>query len=477
MSLPVTYILDALRKLDGSARVTYAAGSVLKDKVIERVVTVPLAKKELPWFDADHEYSECQLVFQQVVGYDEDQQSCSVYRRWEKLPAAPFTTTRINDRGDLETVTVTRGKADMEADANSLLQTSSVVQSDDGRTATKITTTVAEHSTLRGTELDRTTGLQTPYTSTIGPADTAADANQEKQPRDGAKSEFLTYAPNTGALDAFVRTLHGNTTISLPDVLTAVNVYWISATGDGAYTDNPNGTDAEATTARNFNIAIHRRASAEASVSLIADINAKIERRGSVTVPCVDYLFYVPNGTTRAAILTKLAGTTFAHGTVSEWPAFRPVSHDFTLRGGKLSASRNVDAQVHLSVSNYEAAYGRATGRGTNHDVGPSIRTITLPPTIHATIPSLGGDGATHGAVTATVDASADAVIGASVGFPSPEVLSTDVFSPSVTPTSLDATTPSAIPSAGLYLIDLDSQLFRDGYTVCRARVIDAANL
>lgn len=273
-------------------------------------------------------------------------------------------------------------------------------------------------------------------------------------------------------LDNYSAVFANTADINFPEVLTALTVYWSTSIGEGTNTEagamDVNGTS-------NVQLGLDVRASAQGSTSIIPELIPTISKIYGESMPVTDYYFFLPLPVTQAQILSRL--TVLAGSTVNAWPIFKPVPRTFILDGKKLSASLEGNLHYKVSVDTTGTSTGKSSGVGRNFDAGSSVRAVTLPPMLNAalSVKNSGGTDESTKTQSATVDTSA-AISDSGVGMSVSDSL-TLVSQASVTPASIGATSPAALPSSGLYLLRCDTELFRDGYAACRARVFDFAAL
>jgi len=79
-TLPTPYVLQQIRRLRGGAKVTYPECDT-KGKRVERVLICPLSEVPLAYGTADVDFTDCKLVYQEMLG--QDFQNAEVYRRYE----------------------------------------------------------------------------------------------------------------------------------------------------------------------------------------------------------------------------------------------------------------------------------------------------------------------------------------------------------------------------------------------------------
>jgi hypothetical protein len=172
-------------------------------------------------------------------------------------------------------------------------------------------------------------------------------------------------------------------------------------------------------------------------------------------MPLLKVLFYSAEGDTMGNILTRL--TAIVGATVNAWPKFdsskKPIA--FTLKGQQASIAAG--ATVKESVSEGDTAtYVQSTGTSDSYQLGSSIKTVNVPPTIHAGI-TIAGPTASD-----TIDATAEAIMDSGTGWNalSASETATATVAASVSPTTVAATSPvSTIPATGYYLYRLNGEL------------------
>lgn len=194
--------------------------------------------------------------------------------------------------------------------------------------------------------------------------------------------------------------------------------------------------------------------------------------------------FSVTRGGSPNASHAATSGTLYP--VVASWPKFHVTSAVFTLKGQQTSISQQADSHIQYrwnSAGDVSYAISPIGGMsptrsdGNSIEIGVTVRTIQIPPTIHGAITvSSTSDTAT---VTTTVKANVPAIVGVGSA-PSVSAITNEPSSisatvtGSLTPTSLSATAgDSAIPTAGLFILDIDGQPFAYGYSGIRVSVVD----
>lgn len=208
-----------------------------------------------------------------------------------------------------------------------------------------------------------------------------------------------------------------------------------------------------------------------------------------ITVGTTYYVKTVPSTTTltfSATVGGAANAGSMTSGTLtptfSTWPTFKPKEHTISLFGQQVQASQNAEALLQFRWSGDQTSFvrqpfGGSRSDGYSIDVGTTVRTLRIPPTIHGAITltnttSTQTAGISVRAATPSIVGSGDApsfppVISA----PLPIILSA---TGSVTPTSLAATSgQTSIPTYGLYIKDIDGSPFRYGLTRIHVELID----
>lgn len=262
--------------------------------------------------------------------------------------------------------------------------------------------------------------------------------------------------------------------IEFPDELTAITITYNTAIGVG--------TDSHPASQQSFVIfgtgsgGLSPSSSSQGSASIVPDIQPTIIQRARVNVFATEYTFYMPSGSTRAQILTRL--TTLAGATVLAWPQFNEKAVYLTLNGQQVSVSAKADTSVTAGGSLDSGQTGYQWGNGTSQEIGLTTTTKTIPPTIHALLNLTGATSTATAAADA--DASTPALFVGSVG-EQPAITNTVSVSlnaeAEVTPASIPATSPTTIPATGLYVFSLNPGPIAFGQVIFQAIVVDFATL
>lgn len=320
---------------------------------------------------------------------------------------------------------------------------------------TTYTTPGSQVSTVRyGQQLNRYTGIPEPFTEQDTQVALAkplvGNSDVEITPTDRNSSLVRTYTIPTADILAFSRTFVETGAIDLPDTLATPTSVYETHTGQGASSETATG----GTVGTNPNLSLSITSSAQSSAGLIPDLQILVKPNSRSVKPLTKILFYSTEGDTLADILTRL--TAIVGATVSFWPDFdgakQPIA--FTLKGQQASISANATVKESISAGTTDT-YIQSTGTGDSYSLGSSIKTINVPPTIHAGI-TISGASASD-----TIDATAEAIMDSGPGWnalSASETASATVAA-SVTPSTVSGTTITAIPSTGINLMRLSGEL------------------
>lgn len=199
------------------------------------------------------------------------------------------------------------------------------------------------------------------------------------------------------ALDAYVRVLHNNTNVHVPPQLVSIESRYTKGGDVGSYTENGSYNLSATRSVGSLQL----RGSAQASASIIPEVAPIVKIPRTQNIPCKHVLLYVSNTATRAAIIA-LVNVAIGSPTpaLAEWPDFRPQQMLVLLKGGKANGKLDISASAHDSivtdfngVIKYDG-YSRTNGSGVSVDISSISRLVQIPETIHTTISSVGGDGA-----------------------------------------------------------------------------------
>lgn len=247
----------------------------------------------------------------------------------------------------------------------------------------------------------------------------------------------------------------------------------------------------------NGDITISATAAAQAGASVSPYIQPIVkEAPAGVPLVCTHVFFYMTGNFTRNDVLTRLAAADIFNTSVSNWPLFRPVSQTLTLSGQQVSVRANATSRQHGGYTS-EGGYswqlqpgndsGNDMGAGTHtgnrsdgfsKEGGLSTQLVTLPPTINALITL----SSTSLAKTATVSVNANmrelvftsAALAGVIAITNEPAARTATATGKISPATIPATNVTAIPSSGLYLVELSTQFAEAGISYVHSVVIDA---
>lgn len=312
----------------------------------------------------------------------------------------------------------------------------------------KITETWAVPRTLTGQTYEGELDIVYSYTKTREAAGTSIGTAREEVDPQGDGTDLTTSIDATtlqAALDAYVISFPSTANLDLPDVLVSVAAVMEKTQGDGDSDETGDAGSVDSSSSLSL------RATGQASAAIMPAVQINIKETWTRNVPTMHYFFYLASPVTSAAVLTKM--TTLAGASVTAWPQFAPVVHMMTLTGERLSL------QVSASGSWSEGAAGGtwehhsySGGTGASREVGLSVQSVRIPPTIHGLITV---SGTTTDTEVLDVEADVDTSY---VGVTTQNRTESGSVAASVTPTSFAATAgTAAIPTSGLRLYKCDA--------------------
>jgi hypothetical protein len=283
----------------------------------------------------------------------------------------------------------------------------------------------------------------------------------------------------------------------VPDMLTGVTVTFNFSEQEGSDT---NDEPLVFVTGNSGTYNSDATSQAQAGASVMPSIQPEIKQTPQ-RVKCTNAFFYMVGDFTESDILTKLSGVTYFNASVSAWPIFRPVAHTVVLKGQQVSLRANCRAKQYLTFSGDGATLssyafelipgndpdndytqGVITGKlneGNATEVGLSNQIVTIPPTIHALITFSSNTLSKTASVTVSAKIRAATVTGLLSGtlnaINNSPGTQTATAEANIYPTSLPATNVTAIPTSGLYLVDLQSSFVESGVSFVHATVINAS--
>lgn len=317
---------------------------------------------------------------------------------------------------------------------------------------------------MHGQELDRESNVAIPYTQQIVREPVIPTANAEITPINPLQSLVKTIAVPTSAFDSYHLEYPSRASLYIPARLDGIAVVWNEGYGEG---DTDSDFDGIAS-GTSYSLNGSENSSARSSASLVPSLRITITEFPQQRWPTTTHVYLMSNtGINTTAILAKIGGG------ATVWPVFKPRAEQIIAMGMKVS----VDAQTQCNagrtyVEDRTDSWDQTVGGGTGVDVSTVNDVVTIPPTVHGEI-TISGDTTKSRKVEAI---SSVGWIGFG-GFPTiSKTTEKDMTAAgSVTPTTLTATSPSAIPTSGLYLVDVDVRMWKYGYSMVFATVLDAS--
>jgi hypothetical protein len=336
---------------------------------------------------------------------------------------------------------------------------------------------------LHGQLLDKDFRTAIPYTQQIrnfndgGQSPSQGNANTEITVIDGNSTEDKVF--NYSALDSaklaiFVQN-PGFTSFDLPEELISLTAIFSTSKGTGTGTSTPTATSS----GTSWSVGVSSSNKGSSSLDYIPDLQPEIKTHFTRNVPTIECYFFTSASQTMANVLSRL--TTGLSATVLVWPHFKPVRHSFTMKGQALSLSAGANLQLSASKNSANTSYSDNVGLDKQVETKTSIRSLDLPPYLHGDI-SITSDvgGATPWKTSDTVGITVGTSITAAGDIPTttissggtvtPITVSTEIF-----PHTLSATSPAAVPTSGLYLLEIRPQASEGDLFLQLAVVVDFA--
>lgn len=322
--------------------------------------------------------------------------------------------------------------------------------------------------------VDPVTKAKTVRTKTIVPAGTTNPGGfTSMSALDESRTLQETDVIDTASMDNYVRAFPGFTNVDFPPELRLLTGYSETSSGTGSYNETGSYT---ITGNGSGGVSLH--GTAEGSASALSDLGFDVFQPWGVNIPCMNYLFLVPSGTSRADIVTKLKGGNFTDDNgLQDWPRFIPGPLTFVCQGqrasGTLTLSSHSSDTMKLDYLGQQAGNVgsvRVTGSGKSYVVGGVVKIIRVPPTIHGAKTVKKSTGADWVNITQAYSAAGSISDGIN---PKSDSLAGSVVC-SISPTSVVATVgDTVIPVSGNRVCRLVCEPYKDVYIKCHAEVID----
>jgi hypothetical protein len=276
-------------------------------------------------------------------------------------------------------------------------------------------------------------------------------------------------------LDSYVSFFPVEVNLQLPNELLSIVAIWAGDVGNGNY--NTTG-DASLDGDVGGSLSISDVSEASSSASVKGDLVVNIQQPWGSDLPATAYYFFAKttnNSLTQTQLIARLASLSGLN--VQRWPVFKPQGHTLVCTGKDVRITARVNATL---TGNYKGgrpveliSRERSQGQGSSIDVGTSVQTIEIPPTIHGSIP-IGNSKSPGLTANANVDASVNLT---QLGRLNPRSNISRNINGQVSPSNLSPTRPAAIPRSGHYLIQSRIEPYRWGWVKCYAVVFDASVL
>lgn len=319
---------------------------------------------------------------------------------------------------------------------------------------------------LHGQLVDNDFGLAIPYTEQVrnfsygGQAPEIGQNGAEVTVIDAGASQVKIFdytAIDAAKLEIFVQN-PGFISFDLPEELISLTAIFSTSKGEGAGTSTPSAVSA----GTSWSVGVSSSNKGSSSLDFIPDLQPGIKTFWTRNVPCIECYFFTSESQTLANILTRL--TTELGSTVLVWPKLKPKRQTFTMKGQSLSLSGGANLQLSASKNSSNTSYSDNVGLDTQIETKTILRSLDLPPYLHGelTITSdVGGMTPWKTSDTVGIVVGTSITVGtpmpvktiASGGTIAPITVSSEIY-----PHTIAATSPAAIPTSGLYLMDIRPQ-------------------
>lgn len=256
----------------------------------------------------------------------------------------------------------------------------------------------------------------------------------------------------------------------LPRVLLAVGIEWDISQSTGVFSSQGNGQAVGAAAS----LSLKSSGNAQGSASAIGDIVPIWGPEPPPSLPWLDITSSLPTPVSLSQMLTeasvKYSAFIGSATSVQPWPVFATQPHTVFMTGQKASTSADADVSCAVSIVSTDTSFAVSDGSGNKSDIGPNVKSITIPDSIHAAITFT---GPAFVIVQASAYASAKLTPGQNWPGASDSNQAALFAVASVSPNAFAATTVSAYPTSGIYLKSPQATLGVDGLTECRFRLCD----
>lgn len=339
--------------------------------------------------------------------------------------------------------------------------------------------TIVAFPTLVDKDTDPATGLITTRTKNIVvPGNTPASGIMSRRAINKDHTEETVETVDTTAFDSYKRIFEGTTNVDLPAVLVGLTFVTPNSGGAGNYSENGY-----------FNIfgngsgSLSLQGQCSASSMIAPEVVPEVRQAWANNIPCTHVLFLVPDNRNRSQVLT-LVRNLLSDQNITDWPKFSPKEVTVLCQGESCSGTARAAAAVTASIrTNYNGdpsgeELATSSGGGATLQVELTVKTIRVPPTLHAAIPINGGITTSAGPIN-----NADAQISGngSGQLWRAQSQANSVFriaGQAIGVGTVPATSPTTIPSGNVrYLHRLIGEPYVQNYIKMHAEIINANDI
>lgn len=338
----------------------------------------------------------------------------------------------------------------------------------------KTTITTKDNSSfpvLNGLDYEEQFNIQIPYTESIVTS-LPGSGTYEADPLGNGRWLLRSFdtAEIESILDSVMVTFPTRHSLDLPPVLKEIRLTWDTSESIGEQVN-----DATLTVVMGLSGATQEDSGQNsAQISATPQFDVIMKDVWAKNLMATSHIFFLRGPVSENDILTKL--------NAQAWPVFKPQSYALTTTAVTASCSVNGGIRRQLiGQDGYVGGIEYSKSKTFHQDRAVKGITLSIPPCIHEQINVVDSRTVTASpSVALHYDELSPIHLMPGVDV---KALAVDLtYSGVISETSrvnfnLPPTTPSSIPSSGLYVVDSSVDFYKYGYFICKAIVIDAAQL
>lgn len=279
------------------------------------------------------------------------------------------------------------------------------------------------------------------------------------------ESQTIDFAAAAAILDAYLLIYESRVNIDLPDKLISVTGILENSVGEGLNEE----TAGAPVFVGDYSISMSLRASAQSSANILPDTVILIKQFWGSNIKCSVIHFFLPSPVIGSNLIDKI-NDILSPLVISPWPKYNPAMATLTAMGQRVSLQVVASSQGSASFSGSGSSSTTEGGTGYSKEVGLTLKTIRISPTIHGEI-SVGGDTDATESISASATAEATGLGPAETSAQSASV------NASITPTILPATDGDIDwPTSGYFLYRVEARPYKIGRIQFQCTVVNAAD-